>query len=147
MPARRKTIAELKQSGTFRPSRHGQREAAERQSSAVPGRAPPVAGEPPQLPADVAAVRAELVALLGSRLTGQDEPMLVELAERVVEVRRLREASRAVAAGSVEAARLARVLAGALAALDRLAAAFGLTPGSRLSLPATPKNHLGARTW
>src|SRR5262245_14879334 len=137
MPARRKTVAELKASGTYRPSRHGQRETAPPQSAAVPSGPVPIA-VPATLPPEVAAVRADLVRLLGSRLTAQDGLLLDELAERVVEVRRLREASRAVAVGSVEASRLARVLAGALVSLDRLAAAFGMTPGSRTSLPEPP---------
>jgi hypothetical protein len=140
----RKSVQELKENGTFRPSRHGGREASG-QTTPLPR---PTA-EAPAASLDVEAVRADLAKLLGRALSATDGVLLVELAERVVEVRRLRDACRAAFPGSAEHSRITRALTAATAALDRLAAQFGLTPNSRTALPAGKNGTalLGARTW
>lgn len=134
MANRRKTVSELKAAGTYRPSRHGARDRAE-STPGVSFLAPSYA-----LPADVQTERNRLCGLHGDRLTTLDGTLLDELAERVVEVRRLRAAGRLQVPGTMEYTRVSSAMTAALAALDRLATAFGMTPASRAALPDLPKD-------
>lgn len=139
MANRRKTIEELKASGSYRPSRHKARERAEAVRSAG------IIAPSHTLAPDVEAERNRLVALLGKQLTDRDGDMLTELAERVVEVRLLREAAKKVMPGTLERTRISSSLTAAMAALDRLAAAFGMTPATRPVMPDSPKD--GVLAW
>lgn len=129
MPRKRKPVESLKETGTYRPSRH----AARTQAGSDP-KPLPAASTGELLPA-VSAARAELVKLIGPRLAASDEPQLVELAERLVEVRRLRLALHDAAPGDETHTRITRALTAATASLDRLALQFGLSPSSRTALP------------
>ncbi len=141
MPRKRLSIDALKASGSYRPSRHGSREREERALNA------PIPAPAESLPAEVQTERDALAALLGTRLTALDGRLLDELAERVVEVRRLRVSLRSAVPGSPEHTRATRALTAATACLDRLAREFGLTPGSRTSLPEQPATRPGVLTW
>lgn len=140
MGRNQKPLAQLAP-GTFRPrSRHADRVT-------VPPAKLGVKIEPThKLSREVAAEWKRLLAILDKRMTDADVTGVIELAERSVEIRRLRTAIRKATPGSLPYTRINSALTTCAAALDRLSREFGLSPLSRSSLP-TIAAQAGARTW
>lgn len=125
----RKSIDELKKSGSYRPSRHGIAPSAEVDSA-------------PVRPVNLTGVAAQhwdrlMVALTG-RVVAADGPLLSMACEWLAIEQECREALAGLEPSTPEHGRVLRSAASAAAAADRILKGFALTPAMRAKLPAPP---------
>jgi phage terminase small subunit len=149
----RKTVAELKAAGTFRPSRHGERARETCETPNSPGADASV--DPLPVPSDLDGVAADwwqrLAAALVGRVAASDGPMLSQACRWLAEEQRCRESLAELEPTSVDHGRALRAAAAAAIAADRILSNFGLTPAARAKLPpvfafgATPKARVATR--
>lgn len=156
MGRKRKSIEELKRSGTYRPGRHGERAADASDQPAplpIPPGPAPLASVPPS-PAVAAVPTAEpfppppdltdpsaaawwdrLAMALVGRLTASDVPMLAQACRWLVQEEVCREKLVGLDPTTPEHGRALRAASAAAAAADRILARYGLTPAARAKLP------------
>lgn len=132
----RKTVAELKQSGNYRPSRHKERVAEERPPAGMKPEnvAPPV--KPKSLKLDASALWDELIALLGGAATERDGPLLRMACEWWAELRLVRAQMRAAQVGDKVYMQALRAASICSKELDRILSRFPLTPKDRANFGA-----------
>lgn len=136
---KKKTIAELKASKSYRPSRHGHRvESAAKAPIAADADATPLA-----CPADLTTEAATLftnfaVALVG-KLEPSDVPLLARACEHLAEAARCRKAIADLAPTGLEYGRALRACMVSEASADRLLAKFDLSPSDRARIAAAKK--------
>lgn len=126
----RKTIEELKRTGTYRPSRHGGRDA-----EATAGTTEQVCRPDDLTPSAVILWDRLLIALEGS-VTAADTPMLAEGVKWLDEAARCREGLAGMSPSTLEYGRLLRAASVAAAAADKILMRFPLDPKTRSRLPA-----------
>src|SRR5262249_4404406 len=132
----RKTVAELKRAGTYRPCRHGSRAAEETaaacESPTACETSPPAVPAPLSVPADLAGVAAgwwvRLAAALVGRLEASDGPLLARACEWLAEAERCKEKLAELSPGDVEHGRVMRSMVAADAAANGILGKYGLSP-------------------
>ncbi|MBA4192751.1 MAG: hypothetical protein C0467_32700 [Planctomycetaceae bacterium] len=140
----RKSIEELKASGNYRPSRHGNRPGAQSHGpgDTRPATAHPVSGDVLPPPVDLDAASADwwrrLAGVLAGRLQASDEPMLAIAVKWLAEADRCQAALAKAEVGSIEHGRILRSAASAFATANKVLTSFGLTPADRAKLPRSP---------
>jgi phage terminase small subunit len=147
----RKTLEELKKSGSYRPGKHGDRAKENRPSSAPTARVmtddvetPPTCSKlvkPENLDSVASECWDHVVGQLGSALFRTDEKQLEQLCRWYSRWKACEVALNNAEAGSVAYSRLIKDAAAASAAFDRIARRFGLTPADRDAVPV-PKQPL-----
>jgi hypothetical protein len=149
----RKTIEELKKSGSYRPGKHKDRESGNRPSMAPAARVMTDDVETLRTcsklvkPADLTdPVASEcwdhITGQLGSALFATDTKQLEQLCRWYARWKACEVALSTAEAGSVAYSRLIKDAAAASAAFDRVARRFGLAPGDRDAVP-TPRPPVG----
>lgn len=128
----RKTVEDLKRSGSYRPSRHGP----------TPSDPAAATAEPLPCPADLTGPAAghwsRLAAALVGRVVAADVPSLVLACGWLAETDRCRAALAELDPTDVAHGRALRSATSAAAAADRILRNFALTPAMRAKLPPPP---------
>jgi hypothetical protein len=144
----RKSIEELKKSGTYRPSRHREREGSFARPCETPAsRSPGIShggegdGElgPLAPPSDLIgpALRwwLTLATALAGRIIESDAPQLGRACQLLADADTCRDQASKLEATTPEHGRATRSALANAAAADRILASFGLTPAARAKLP------------